>query len=166
MVGSVRGLFPLFAVAVMGIAASAAGCGGDDSGADEYRDDANAICREALREAEQLAQPRSPRQLERFLRDGLRASRGYTRRLEALEPPPELAELHERSLHLNLRAERLTQGILDELAAGGAPSELLPDFSAELLEIGKRDNELARRLGLPDCVLPLPGPGGEPAAPA
>jgi hypothetical protein len=36
----------------------------------------------------------------------------------------------------------------------------------KILEIGKRDNELARRLGLPDCVSPLPSPGGDEAAPA
>jgi hypothetical protein len=166
MVGPVRGLFSLFAVLVFGAAAAAAGCGGEISPAREYRDQASALCRDALRDAEELGVPSSPRQLESILRDTLRYSRSYTERLEALEPPAELAGLHQRSTRLNKRAEELTEQVVDDLAAGGAPQELLPPYAARLLEIGKRDNELSRQLGLPDCVTPLPGPDSQPPAPA
>ena len=96
MVGSVRGLFSLFAVVAFGGVATAVGCGSEDSPTREYREMASALCRDALRDAE----------------------------------------------------------------------ELLLEYTTELLEIGKRDNELSRRLGLPDCVTPLPGPDGQPPAPA
>jgi hypothetical protein len=162
-VGPVKGLFSLFAVVVFGGVAAAAGCGGDESEAGDYRERASALCREAVREAEELRVPNSPRQLESFLRETLRYSRSYTERFEALEPPEELADLHERSTRLNKRAEELTEEVADDLAAGGAPQELLLDYTTKLLEIGKRDNELSRQLGLPDCVTPLPGPGREPA---
>ena len=166
MVGSVRGLFSLFAVVVFGGVAAATGCGGDESEAAEFRERANALCREAEREVEQLGPPTSRRQLERYLRDTLRFARDYTQRFEALEPPPELASLHERSARLNRRAAELTERVLDDLAAGGAPEQLMPVFAAKLLELAKRDNELSRRLGLPDCVTPLPGPDSKPPAPA
>jgi hypothetical protein len=162
----VRGLLSLFAVVVFGAVAVAAGCGGDESEADEYREEMSALCTEALREAEGLRVPSSPRQLEALMRKTVRLSQRYTGRLEALEPPAELADLHERSTRLNRRAERLTEELADDLAAGGAPQKLVSQYSVKILEIGKRDNEVARKLGLPDCVTPIPGPGGESPAPA
>jgi hypothetical protein len=157
---------PQFVLAALALATSAAACGNDDAPAREYREQASVLCRDALRKAEELPPPSSPRQLGGLLGDALRLSRSFTKRLEALEPPAELADLHARSTRLNKRAEELTEEVVDDLAAGGAPQELLPEYSAKLLDIGKRDNELARKLGLPDCVTPLPGPVGESPAPA
>jgi hypothetical protein len=157
---------PQFVLAALALATGAAACGNDDSAAREYREQASALCRDALRKAEEIPLPSSPQQIEPVLRDTLRLSRSFTKRLEALEPPAELADLHARSDRLNQRAEELTQQVVDDLAAGGAPQELLTEYYAKLLDIAKRDNQLARKLGLPDCVTPLPGPGGEAPAPA
>jgi hypothetical protein len=162
MVGSVRWLSPLFAAAALAIAA----CGDDDSQTREYRDQANALCRDALRQAEGLRVPSNPHQLEAFMRKTLRLSQRYTERLEALEAPAELADLHERSTRLNKRAEKLTKELADDLAAGGAPQKLVTQYSVKILEIGQRDNEVSRKLGLPDCVTPIPDPGGDSPAPA
>jgi hypothetical protein len=153
-------------LAALALATGAAACGNDDSPARDYREQASTLCRDALSKAEEVSPPSSPRQVEDLLRDTLRLSRSFTKRLEALEPPAELADLHARSTRLNERAEELTEQVVDDLATGGAPHDLLSEYSAKILEIGKRDNELVRKLGLPDCVTPLPGPGGESPAPA
>ena len=47
-----RGPFPLFAATVLGAAAMAAGCGGDDSKSGHYREQASVMCTEAMGEAE------------------------------------------------------------------------------------------------------------------
>jgi hypothetical protein len=165
MVGPVRGLFSLFAVVVFGGVATATGCGDDDSEAGDYRKDASALCAEAKREAESVSPPRTRQEWEAFLGDTLQFARDYNRRFKALEPPAELADEHARSLRLSIRAERLTKDHLDELAAGDALSDLLPRYLEEIIEFSRRSNELARAMGLPECVVPIPGPGGDSPAP-
>jgi hypothetical protein len=162
MVGRVRALFSLFAVVVCALSA----CGGDDSGSGEYREEASALCAEAKREAQRASPARNRQEWEAFLRDTLEFSRDYNRRYEALEPPEELAEEHARSMRLSLRAEDLTEDQLDDLEAGEALKDVLPAFLTEILEMTRRSNELARAMGLPDCVVPLRGPGGDAPAPA
>jgi hypothetical protein len=162
MVGRVKGAIPLFAAVVCGLVA----CGGEDSGSRDYREGSNALCREATREASGLTPPRTRRDWEVFLRDTLAFSRDYTERGRALEPPPELAAQHERSERLNLRAERVTENVLDDIEAGDPLKEVLPGYFKELLEISRRSNDLARAMDLPDCVVPLLGPGEAAPAPA
>jgi hypothetical protein len=149
----------------MALATAAAGCGGDDS-AEEYREQASALCTEAVREAESVTPPRGRSGWQAFLRETIEVSRKYTRELEQLEPPEEIAALHEQVLRLNQRAERLTERLRDDLAAGRSPRELLPTYLDELFSIARRDNRLAREMGVPECVTPLPGPGGDAPAPA
>ena len=43
---------------------------------------------------------------------------------------------------------------------------MLPEYVQEIIAISRLSNELARSMGLPDCVVPLPGPGSESPAPA
>jgi hypothetical protein len=162
----VRRLAPQFAVAVLALATAAAGCGGEDSEASDYREKASSLCAEAKREAESVSPPSSRRDWEAFLRETLEFSRDYKRRYDALVPPPELADEHARSLRLTLRAERLTEGMLDDLAAGEALKELLPRYLEDVIAFSRRSNALAREMGVPECVTPLPGPGGETPAPA
>lgn len=145
---------------------AAAACGGEDSSAEEYREQASELCTEAMRDAETVTPPRGRRGWDAFLRETLEFSREYTRALEQLEPPEDLADQHEQVKRLNLRAERLTARLREDLAAGGTERELLPPFLQELLAIARRDNRLAREMGVPECVTPLPVPGGEGPAPA
>jgi hypothetical protein len=161
----VRRLAPQFAAAVLALATAAAGCGGEDS-ADEYREQASALCTESLREAESITPPRGQSGWDAFMRETLEIARSYTRELEQLEPPEELADLHEQVLRLNERAELLTERLRDDLAAGEPLRELIPPYLNDLISIGRRDNRLAREMGLPECVTPLPGPGDETPAPA
>jgi hypothetical protein len=161
----VRRLAPQFAAAVSALATAAAGCGGEES-ADEYREQASALCTESVREAESITPPRGQSGWDAFLRETLEVARSYTRELDQLEPPEELADLHEQVRRLNQRAERLTERLRDDLAAGRPPRDLLPAYLQELLSIARRDNRLAREMGLPECVTPLPVPGGEAPAPA
>jgi hypothetical protein len=159
----VRRRFPQFALAVVALTMAAAGCGGEDS-AEEYREQASALCTESLREAESITPPRGQSGWDAFLRETLELARSYTRELEELEPPDELADLHEQVRRLNERAERLTERLRDDLAAGQPLRERLPEYLQGLITIARRDNRLAREMGVPECVTPLPG--GETPAPA
>jgi hypothetical protein len=166
MVGPVRRRLPQFALAALALATTIAGCGGDDSEPNDYREMTSALCAEAKRAAENVSPPRSRRDWEPFLRETVEFSRDYNRRFDALEPPPELADEHARWLRLNLRAEQLTEGMLDDLAAGDALKELLPRYLDDIIAFSRRSNALAREMGVLECVTPLPVPGGETPAPA
>jgi hypothetical protein len=162
----VRRRVPQFALTLLALATAAAGCGGEDTEAGDYREKASSLCAEAKREAESISPPTSRRDWEVFLRETLEFSRDYKRRYDALVPPSELADEHARSLRLTLRAERLTEGMLDDLATGEALKELLPRYFEDVIAFSRRSNALAREMGLPECVTPLPRPGGETPAPA
>jgi hypothetical protein len=159
----VRRRVPQFALTLLALATAAAGCGGNDS-AEEYREQASTLCTDSLREAESITPPRGQSGWDAFLRETLEVARSYTRELEELEPPDELADLHEQVRRLNERAERLTERLLDDLAAGRPLRERLPEYVQGLITIARRDNRLAREMGLPECV--TPPPGGETPAPA
>jgi hypothetical protein len=165
MVRPVMRPFPQFALVLLALTVGFGGCGGDDS-ADEYREQASALCVEAIREAERATPPAGRGDWDGFLQETLELARDYTRRLEELDPPEELAGMHEQMTRLNERARRLTEQLRDDLAAGRPLRELLPEFGQELLSIARRDNRLAREMDLPECVTPLPAPGGAVPAPA
>jgi hypothetical protein len=151
--------------ALAAIVVAAAGCGGDDDGsAGDYRDEANAICRDAEGKIEDLGVPSSAEDLGRYLREGLEISREYNREFEALEPPSELGAEHHRLVELSRRAERLTEPLVDEVTTGDpAALKSLQRALPKLERIGRQSNTLARRMDLPDCVTPLTPPGAPPA---
>jgi hypothetical protein len=151
------------ALAALAIAAGAGGCGEDESAADRYRDDATALCEEAKREVNALPQPGTPAEVEPYLRDGLELTRDYDNRFRALEPPEELRDEHDQAVRLSDRGQRLLDGIVDDLAAGEPPAEVFEAALPRLLRYTRQSNRLARDMGLPECVEPLPLPGSEPA---
>jgi hypothetical protein len=151
------------ALGALALAACAAGCGEDESPADEYRDDANALCAEAKRDVDALSQPGTPAGVERYLREALELSREYDDRFRALEPPEELRDQHDEAVRLSRRGELLLEGLADDLGAGDPPAEVFEGSLPQLLRYSRQSNRLARQMGLPDCVEPLPLPGSEPA---
>jgi hypothetical protein len=161
--GPVSGLSQRVALAAVAVAASAGGCGEDESAADRYRDDASALCAEAKREVNALPEPGTPAEVEPYLRDGLELTRDYDNRFRDLEAPEELRDKHDQAVRLSDRGQRLLEGIVDDLAAGEPPAEVFEVALPRLLRYTRESNRLARDMGLPECVEPLPLPGSEPA---
>jgi hypothetical protein len=151
------------ALGAIALAACAGGCGDDEPPADQYRDDANALCAEARRDADALSQPRTPDEVEPYLREALALNREYDERFRDLDPPEELRDQHDEAVRLSGEGERLIEDIADDLAAGDPPAEVFEESLPKLLRYSRQSNRLARQMGLPDCVEPLPLPGSEPA---
>jgi hypothetical protein len=153
-----RHLAVLAAAALLG----AAGCGDDDQSESGYREEANAICDEAERKLEELPQPSTIDDLEGYLRQGIEISKEYDRSFRALSPPAELRAQHRRAIRLSRRGERLIETLVDDLAAGEPPLKTLQRALPKLDDIARESNSLARRMKLPDCVMPLSVPGRPP----
>jgi hypothetical protein len=161
--GPVSRLSQRVALAAVAVAAGAGGCGEDESAADRYREDAGALCAEAKREVNALPEPRTPAEVEPYLRDGLELTRDYDNRFRDLEPPEELRDEHDQAVRLSDRGQRLLEGIVDDLAAGEPPAEVFEVALPRLLRYTRESNRLARDMGVPECVEPLALPGSEPA---
>lgn len=81
-------------LAVVGLAAGVAGCGGADPA--EYRAAANAACSRSQESFARLPSPADPEQLVTYLRGSLDLQRRLASELAAVEPPEELAADHGR----------------------------------------------------------------------
>jgi hypothetical protein len=140
-----------------------AGCGGEEESGGDYREDANAICREAERKIEALPVPSSIADFERYLRKALEISKQYDREFQALAPPAELRAEHRRLMRMTRRGERLLEDLVDDVAAGDElPLERIQRALPELERIAGESNALAKRMDLPDCLNPLTPPGAPP----
>jgi len=149
---------------------TAAGCGGDDeeSGAlskAEYREQGNTLCREAGTEVEDIDPPSSPDEIADVLERIFDVSDSYTDDFEALEPPAELQDAHDESLRLSDDTKELTDRLVERVREADDPQVAARREFVKLVETRefKRSQELARELGLDDC-LDVGAPGAEPEA--
>ncbi|MGI9540151.1 MAG: hypothetical protein ACR2N6_08385 [Miltoncostaeaceae bacterium] len=141
------GLFAAGAAAVI----IAAGCGGGDGDSalsvDEYRDQANQICREADRTTDAI----DVNSVEDF-QALIDAQRSQIDELRELDPPDEFSDQHEEAIETLDRTVALLDDARQRIEDGEDPSDVLSDLQAEGEELTDRANELARELGLDDCV--------------
>jgi hypothetical protein len=139
-----------FAFALLAAAAGLPGCGGDSGGdqlpANEYRERANRICREAEREAQRLERAGLSEQIER----SADAAERSQERFEQLEPPDELRDKHDEAVRKGREAVELLREAQREFEGDGAGSLL--DVTGELERVVREGNALSRELGLTDCV--------------
>jgi len=145
---------PLAGLAVVGAAALIAGCGGgsDSPSADEFREQADAICADANREIDGLTEPTSvdTDEVLPFLTSGLTIQQSQIDRLRELEPPSDLEGTWNEAIDLLEERQGLIQEAADKIAAGESASAVLGD-DAELERLQEEARQKARDLGLTVC---------------
>ena len=123
-------------------------CGGDPVSAEEYRERGNRICREAEREARELAGSGLRAQIE----ESVAAAERSQERFEQLEPPEELREAHDKAVRQGREALDLLRQAKESVEEGGDSGASLLELGPELDRVLREGAETSRELGLHDCV--------------
>jgi hypothetical protein len=147
---------PLAALAVLGAAAAIAGCGGgdDDSGAlsaDEFRQQADAICADANTRIDALDEPTGADQVLGFLQSGLTVQKEQLEKLKALEPPDDLAGTFSEATDLLDQQTAAIQGATDRIAGGEDPEAVIGEVDSEIDSLSEQADAKAKELGLEVC---------------
>jgi hypothetical protein len=131
----------------------AAGCGGDGGNgeltAEEFRQQADAICAEFEGKLDALEQPSSPDDLKRFVNEAVPIIEEGTQQLNDLEPPEEFRDEWTRVVEINsenLDTIREVQAALEDDDVEEA-QRLLQETSGNEEEADR----LAREIGLTKC---------------
>ena len=146
---------PFAGLALLGAVALIAGCGGgDDSGglsADEFRQQADAICADANTRIDALTDPSADDQVLGFLQSGLTIQTDQIAKLKALEAPSDLsASFGEATALLDQQLATIT-GMTERIDAGEDPSTVLAEVSPELGDLNEQADAKAKELGLTVC---------------
>jgi len=143
----------LIAAVLVLAAALAAGCGGGDDSAlseSEFREQANAICEETLREAEAIEAPASPEGIPDYFDRVVPLVEGGLERLRALRPPADLQEDYDWML--NETEKVLASGNdLAEAAQEGDAAKLQEAYAAGDAA-NRAADRLATELRLDECA--------------
>ena len=129
-------------------------CGGGDGNADqlsaeEFRQQADAVCTEFEGRLEELGTPDSLNDLDEYVADAIPILEEGTARLEELEPPDELAEDWDRTLELN-REQLDAVRELQEAAAEGDEARV-GELLQQAQDAQAESRQLAAELGLEQC---------------
>lgn len=131
----------------------AAGCGGDGGNggltAEEFRQQADAICAEFESKLDAIDQPSSPDDLKRFVNDAVPIIEDGTQKLSDLEPPEELQDKWTRVIEINeenLETIKNVQTALEDDDVGEAQRLIQESGGNE-----EEADRLAREIGLTKC---------------
>ncbi|HEX2508831.1 MAG TPA: hypothetical protein VHK23_10965, partial [Miltoncostaeaceae bacterium] len=144
---------PLAGIAALGAAALIAGCGGVSGSlsADEFREQADAICADADERLETLTEPTAAGEILPFLRAGLPIQAGELGRIEELDPPDELQAAVDEAGELNQQRQELIQGAADRIEAGEDPETVINEVTPEIQRLQEEARAKAQELGLTVC---------------
>ena len=142
------------------VTALMAGCGGDGDGdaltADEFRQQADAICVDFEGRLDELGTPESLDDLQGYVDDAVPILEEGTNELDELQPPEELEEDWDRAMEIN-REQLDTVRELQTAVEEGDQARI-----AELLQEAEtareESNQLASDLGLEECGSEASGP--------
>lgn len=131
----------------------AAGCGGDGGNgeltAEEFRQQADAICAEFEGKLDAVEQPTSPDDIERFVDEAVPIIEEGTQKLSDLEPPEEFRDEWTRVVEINAENLETIKKVQAALQDGN-----LEESQQLLQEAGGNEEEadrLAREIGLSKC---------------
>jgi hypothetical protein len=142
---------PRFCIA-LGITAAIviAGCGGDDRlTREEFVSEAEAICEEFDQRLEDVPDPESADDVERYVDEARPVIEDGLGELRALQPPEELEEQWDELMDRNDEALE----VLDDLseAAASADEARLQEISEEASRQDAETDRMARAIGLENC---------------
>jgi hypothetical protein len=144
---------PLAGLAALGAAALIAGCGGgsDSLSAEEFRQQADAICAEGDEQTDALTTPTTPEEVLPFLQTGLPIADEQRERIAELDPPDDLQAAFDEAQDLNQQRRDLLQQGLQRIEAGEDPVAVLRELQPELDRLQAEARAKARELGLTVC---------------
>ena len=154
MLAAVSGIKSALATLSLAAAFVAAGCGGDGGGgealsAEEFRQEADRICEEFEGKLNDVEQPTSPDDIQRFVNEAVPVIEDGTNQLNSLEPPSEFQDEWDRITEINDENLDTIRAVRDALE-----NEDLEEATRLMEEAGSNENEadqLARDLGLTKC---------------
>ena len=139
----------LCATAGIGLAACGSDSSDEELSVSEYRDKANALCRQSEREADAAASDREPG----VVLDKLTATaRDSQARFEALDPPAELQKRHDAFLRSGERSVNVLSDARDQVEKGARGEAAFEKLQGRFQAVLEEGNDAARALGLKDCV--------------
>ena len=141
-------------LATLGLAAAFAGCGGDDQlSPEDYRAELRKLCQEAERKTNQVQEPtRATREAIADYLTRLRDINAQTiQRVEDLEPPDDLKDAHDRALKANRDGRAKVDAVIEDLEAGGDPTQVLTAARKDLEASSRAAKQAARDVGVPEC---------------
>jgi hypothetical protein len=134
---------------VLALAACGGGNDGDQLTAEEFREQADAICAEYEGRLDELETPQSLDDVQQYVDDAVPILEEGTAELGGLQPPDELEEDWNRAMEVNREQLENVQA-LQQAVEDGDQAEI-----AELLqqadEARQESDELATQLGLEEC---------------
>jgi hypothetical protein len=143
------------ALAILGLAAAfvIAGCGGDGGGgelsAEEFRQEADRICKEFEGKLNDVEPPTSPDDIQRFVNEAVPVIEDGTNQLNSLDPPSEFQDEWDRISEINEENLDTIRAVRDALE-----NEDLEEATRLMEEAGGNEDEadqLARDIGLTEC---------------
>jgi hypothetical protein len=132
-----------------------ASCGGDEGAslsADEFRDRAEANCREI--EETDVRPPSDVSDVDRYADEFIAVAEASASEMHELEPPEEFQERWQEYLALVDDAVSRLREFSDDLE-GASPEEitrLAEQFGADFEDLESRGHEIERELGLDECI--------------
>jgi hypothetical protein len=136
------------ALAVFGAAACGGNGGSGEVTAEEFRQQADAICAEFESKLDAIEQPSSPDDLKRFVDEAVPIIEDGTQQLADLEPPEEFQEEWTRVVEINEENLETIRGVRTALEEDDL------EEAQRLIEAGGDEEEadrLAREIGLTKC---------------
>jgi hypothetical protein len=136
-------------VAVLALAGCGGGNGGDQLTAEDFRQQADAICADFEGRLDELGTPQSLEDVEQYVDDAIPILEEGTAELDDLQPPDELEEDWNRAMEIN-REQLENVRALQQAVEDGDQAQI-----AELLqqadEARQESDQLATELGLEQC---------------
>ncbi|MEW6583765.1 MAG: hypothetical protein AB1416_13495 [Actinomycetota bacterium] len=139
----------------------AAGCGDSKTGggtttvtaltADEWRTQADAICKDIDTRGESVDQPSGPSELQAFLEQLIPLGQEGVDRLKALTPPAEVASFQTQAVSLQQQAVDVLKDALERVKNGEDPTKLGEEISAKIGPLSDQLDQLADDAGLTEC---------------
>ena len=140
-------------VATLGAVIALAGCGGgsDSLSADEFRSQADAICADANKKTDALAEPQSNDDVLAYLRAGLTVEAAQLSQLEDLKAPSDLEGTYSEALDLLKQKDAAITAAADRIEGGEDPEAVLGDVNDDIETLQDQANAKAKGLGLKVC---------------
>ena len=147
---------------VFGVLCALTGCGGSDPGerspppadpAQAYREAVNRQCLDASLDRDVQPTPggSGSADLAAYLAASLRDARRSQRALEAIAPPPAVAEQHREGRRLGREAIALIERAQRSARGGEAPDRVLRRLEPPLNRRIEAGNRIAQEIGTPQC---------------